>query len=465
MVGSIGCTQSVDDGADSVDIHLNPNSNVSVVASFKEHAATLARVVSTDGVHSFATPYVQVNEKGYGEIAVLGLAPETSYRHILELSTGNGVTTTSPIVLPTNAIPDGLSSMSVAITNGTGSPSTNGYWIVSGGAGDFTFAFDAAGKLRWYKQLEAAIQESKMQPDGTFTSYVGTSSGSQIVPGVYVRYTGSGTEIARISAASPDPTEDGAPTVYTDPHELLITVDDAGVEHHHLLAYVQRPFSDTDGTLASWHELLRQAPDGTVEFRWKSWSRFSAAYEDTAVTKSDVDVDHANAIAIDPSDGDYLVSFRSLSAVVKIDAQSGDVIWQLGGKQNQFTFVGDPLGGFQGQHSVRVMPNGNLMLYDNGQAHVPQESRAVEYKLDLAAKTATMVWQYRHTPAIFTNVTGSVERLANGNRLVAFAWAGVVDEVDRSGNVVWEASITKAGAPATLYRVRRLMDLYAYVAP
>ena len=44
---------------------------------------------------------------------------------------------------------------------------------------------------------------------------------------------------------------------------------------------------------------------------------------------------HINSIAID-SDGNLLVSARHTWAIYKIDRQTGEVIWQLGGKNNNF---------------------------------------------------------------------------------------------------------------------------------
>ena len=88
----------------------------------------------------------------------------------------------------------------------------------------------------------------------------------------------------------------------------------------------------------------------------------------------------------------------------------------------------------------KSFPNGNLLVYDNGTGKDDEETRAVEYKLDHAAKTATMVWEYRHNPAIYTPFVGWVERLANGDTWVAFALAGRIVEVSPSGTVVWGES-------------------------
>jgi hypothetical protein len=114
---------------------------------------------------------------------------------------------------------------------------------------------------------------------------------------------------------------------------------------------------------------------------------------------------------------------------------------------------------------VRVLDDGELLLYDNGLAHDPPESRAARYRLDTQAMTATLTWQFRHTPAIFTQVVGSVEQLADGNTLVAFAYAGTVDEVTPDGRVVWEGQLVSGSSPTTAYRIRRLPSLYEYMRP
>jgi len=40
---------------------------------------------------------------------------------------------------------------------------------------------------------------------------------------------------------------------------------------------------------------------------------------------------------------------------------------------------------------VRVLGNGNLLLFDNGLRHDPSETRAVEYRLDTTAMRATLL--------------------------------------------------------------------------
>jgi hypothetical protein len=61
---------------------------------------------------------------------------------------------------------------------------------------------------------------------------------------------------------------------------------------------------------------------------------------------------------------------------------TGEIIWRLGGTHNQFTYINDPLNGPSCQHTIRPLGNNRYTLFDNGNGHSPQVSRAVEYELD-----------------------------------------------------------------------------------
>ena len=164
-----------------------------------------------------------------------------------------------------------------------------------------------------------------------------------------------------------------------------------------------------------------------VIFQWRTWDYLpiTASYID--LTQPTVDLIHGNGIALD-ADGNILLSMRHLSSIVKINRQTGDIIWTLGGKLGSFTFINEHASNaptyFSYQHDVEVLPNGDITLFDNGNQHSPTYSRGAEYKLDLQNMTATLVWEYRHTPDIATNSGGSVQRLPNGNTMIGWSVGG-----------------------------------------
>ncbi len=161
--------------------------------------------------------------------------------------------------------------------------------------------------------------------------------------------------------------------------------------------------------------------EGNLLYTWKALDHYQitdANLESPLVdlTASTVDYIHANSLCFD-SDTSFLLSARHFDEITKIDRRSGDIIWRLGGKNNVFTFINDSLQ-FSHQHSIRKLENGNILLFDNGNMHYEQFSSIVEYELDEAALTATLVKRIVHTPRIYADHAGGQELLKNDNYLV-----------------------------------------------
>jgi hypothetical protein len=163
---------------------------------------------------------------------------------------------------------------------------------------------------------------------------------------------------------------------------------------------------------------------------------------------------HMNSIAVDV-DGNLILSSRHLSEITKIDRRTGDVLWRLGGKYNQFQFTGGGYGPSY-QHCVRTVEGhpGRITMFDNGNSRSPQYSRAVEFALDAPNKTASTVWEYRHKPDRYSYWMGSVQRFPNGNTLIDWADQSLpkATEVTASGEVLLEADFV---AKANCYRTQR----------
>src|SRR4030095_12149873 len=99
-----------------------------------------------------------------------------------------------------------------------------------------------------------------------------------------------------------------------------------------------------------------------VLFDWSPFDHFAITDVDLRErTGTNVNWTHGNAIDFD-ADGNLIVSFRNLNEVTKIDARTGDVIWRLGGRRNEFGFVDAPTPSFMGQHRARAYAPGALML-------------------------------------------------------------------------------------------------------
>ncbi|PKL84572.1 MAG: hypothetical protein CVV22_12255, partial [Ignavibacteriae bacterium HGW-Ignavibacteriae-1] len=183
---------------------------------------------------------------------------------------------------------------------------------------------------------------------------------------------------------------------------------------------------------------------GTIFWEWKSSEHMdiSDATEGVNLKNKVIDLVHINSLFED-EDGNILVSIRHFDEISLIKKSTGNFIWRMGGsksKRNQFQFVNDDINGFYGfshQHTASFLPNGNLLLYDNGNLKSPQYSRAVEYAIDDISMTATKVWEYRYSPDVYQHFMGGVERLPNGNTLINWG-GGKITEVKPDKTIAFE---------------------------
>ena len=186
--------------------------------------------------------------------------------------------------------------------------------------------------------------------------------------------------------------------------------------------------------------------DDNLILNWNALDHISIYdYPDIPLTMPDITFMHGNSIEID-DDENLLLSNRTSNEVFKIDRTTGNIIWIMGGPLNEFTFINDPLNGFNKQHDVRRIENGNITLFDNGTQHSPMVSRAVEYAIDEINKTATLIWEYAHPDSIVSMSMGSVQRLPNQNTLINWGFffetfimdVGIlIMEVDYDKNIVF----------------------------
>ncbi len=451
----------------SVAVEANPNNSLSAVVRFTARDGDSARVLyrETEQVlgsprYPLKTPYYSISGDS-GTVVVLGLKPDAQIELIVEVRSALTATSTS-FLYRSGALPPAL----VGLHLDASSTPIPGFTLTdfTGGGSAFLVAFDRAGDVSWYREFAAAAGEAALDAErhanGNYTLFVGASTGWQPASGQFYEVTPAG-EIVRTYATSS--------TYFTDPHELLLDFSGGLVSRVNLLGYDLRKIDLTSlggrpDQLVAGHVLVRQSPSGAVEFLWNAWDHFTLAdwiFVPPGIRQMpSIDFDHPNSIATD-AQGNYIVSFASLGLIAKIDGLTGDVLWRLGGRRNDFTFVGDPFGGFGIQHDARLLPNGDIILFDNGTGHVPPESRAVEYRINPVNRTATMVWEYRHKPAIFAPFAGSVQRLANGNTVVSFGAKPTVVEVAPNGEVAWEGQVTRNGRPVTFfYRTVRISSLY-----
>ena len=363
-----------------------------------------------------------------------------------------------PTSTPVSAIPMALTAPQDIphYTVSVNSPSTVGegdifvapfYW---GGStvGSYLLILDNNGQVVYYKPVGDQLSgfDFKVLPGGYLTYYDQKDSVHVIMNSQY-------------QVVGTYPAENG----YTaDLHDFIMTPDgyvflmgyDTQTIDMSKIVTGGNPSAQVTGVV-----IQELDPSQNVIFEWRSWDHFAFSDSNINLTTQVIDLVHGNGIAL-TNDGSLLLSSRNLNEITEISLQTGSIIWRLGGKNSTFTFVND--GGFAYQHDIAVLPNGDITLFDNhGTDPAPAASRALEYKLDLTNKTATLVWEFVHNPPVFSDYTGSVERLPDGNTLIGWGDAATaqgyvfssITEVTPDNRVVFELTFDK---PYVSYRAFRI---------
>jgi len=185
-----------------------------------------------------------------------------------------------------------------------------------------------------------------------------------------------------------------------------------------------RPGTEANGKI--WADYLVEfTKDGKKVWEWRTWDHLDPGeYPIPLIQNERSEWTHGNAIA-ELADGNLLISFRNISTVVKIDRKSGQVVWKLGAP---------PL---SGQHAPVPLPNGNILIFDNGPTRLDQtfpSSRVIEVN----PATNEIVWKYQDANRFYSDRISNAQRLPNGNTLINEGMFGRFFEVTPAGEVVWE---------------------------
>jgi hypothetical protein len=141
----------------------------------------------------------------------------------------------------------------------------------------------------------------------------------------------------------------------------------------------------------------------------------------------------AHWLGRDASDQQVLLSMRELGAIGTLDLETERFSWALKGP-------------WLGQHDPDLLPNGNILLFDNfGHYGAGGASRILEFD----PVSLEIVWRYDGTDAqpFWSNVRGAQQRLPNGNTLITESEAGRLLEITAAGEIVWEFINPATGRP------------------
>jgi hypothetical protein len=351
-----------------------------------------------------------------------------------------------------------------------GSPAPGWYLTTSGFVspnpalnGPFLVILDSYGAPVWYKRTPRPMMDAKRLSDGrlAFTPSYGPF-GIEPAQGYWLtNLQGTGTVKHQ--------TVNGR---LTDHHDYIeLPGASYGANARALISYPIR----TDGVLPpSWGPPSNTYSDGVIQeisgaggllWEWEMHEHFDPGastfpqnFQSTpGFAGTGWDVFHINAIdrvssPVAGDDGDYIVTVRHMDGVFRVRRSSGNVRWTLGtppstdGSSKQLTIVGDPYGGPKRPHDARLVGD-VVMMFDN-QAGMPgRKSRAVAYRIDEGAGTATMLWEFRNAASYTGDTLGSVQQNPDGSVVVNWG-AGlqpIIEELAPNGTRLMAVGLPNGG--------------------
>jgi|GEM_PF-3397327 len=156
---------------------------------------------------------------------------------------------------------------------------------------------------------------------------------------------------------------------------------------------------------------------------------------------NNIDYVHINSIDIVKNQF-VLISSKNLCEATLINWNNGEIIWRLGGLNNQFKFENDSIL-FSGQHHIQLNED-KLTVFDNGVLTNPMQSSAVTYLLNQSDFTATQTSRYYNQYKDFYLFMGAVHTLQNNHQVVCWGLRGAyqVSEFDDLGNEIMKTTFS-----------------------
>ena len=265
----------------------------------------------------------------------------------------------------------------------------------------------------------------------------------------------------------------GLGLVKLDKHSNLLWKFTGGSHHHLHVApdgriYVITRRQRTDLRISNNTEILEDAITVLdTNGRWLAhislidafWNSDYASWLKTAPinrSRRKVDVLHANRIvALDGRlekripgfrENNFLLSLRNFNALIVVDLEREQVVWTMSGMWMQ-------------QHCPSVLDNGNILLFDNQGDY--GSSRVME--VDPVTQEIEWIYAGDEASSLYSEKFGTVQRLPNGNSLIAESHFGRALEVTPQGDTVWEYfNPARAGDNnefiANLFEIERLPE-------
>ncbi|MCZ6672253.1 MAG: aryl-sulfate sulfotransferase [Verrucomicrobia bacterium] len=466
---------------------LVPNSNPAApqagVLTFKASGPVTTKIIgSTDG-HRFVLKYGPDRDPTKG-LAVVGMRPDRTYTVTVHISDASGQETfNGPLTISTPTLPNRPELMPrIEVEIYAPEAMAEGFTLFNprrvipilvedkkSAESEFNSSFgmlavvDAEGEVIWYYQTDSRITDYRPIANGHI---VFITSDNRLIEIDYL-----GNTVASW-CASQRPGNQPCP-------EGSIPVD-TPTFHHSFQEYPNGDFlilstemrtlpdyytSETDKNAPRKTQkvmgdvVLRMTRKGEILWKWKAFDHLDPykigymTFEGYWIRRGfadTIDWSHANAVRIVDDGKSFLVNFRLMSGIAKVEVNSQEIQWlamsepeELGEELKEKAFKLTKGDWFWMPHAPWITDKGTLLIFNNdnfgsrpfGEHLQPRaiRSRAEEYAFDEEKKEMHKIWQSRFPDEepLHSWAMGSVQPLKNDNVLVGYGFLFVNEGIEK----------------------------------
>jgi hypothetical protein len=295
------------------------------------------------------------------------------------------------------------------------------------------------GQLVWFDQLSNGVVADNL----TVQSYQGRRDLTFWKGRVLALAFGQGQDIVMNSSYQTVATVRGGNGLEADLHDFQLAPRDVAyvTAYNPMRCNLASQGGPRDGVILDGAVEQIDIKTGLVRWEWHSLDHVSATESETSPpSNTPWDFFHINSIDPEPG-GNILISARNTWAAYQVQRGTGEILWRLGGLWSSFKM--GPGTKTYWQHDARVLPNGDITIFDDG-SDPPEESqsRAVRIAVDLRTHQARLVTAYTHpNPPLLAASQGNTQTLPGGNTVVGYGGVPEVTEYAKSGSLLFDAHL------------------------
>lgn len=266
---------------------------------------------------------------------------------------------------------------------------------------------------------ETVFTRARISLDGTAVVFNSFAEDREVDAGSIVRVSFDGSEVTETRSVLG--------------HHDFVELPEGGY------AYIAIDIREYDGRTIVGDSIVEVSVDGAeTRVVWTSWDSWTPPDERMSMSfyPQGEDWIHGNTLEYSPTDRAYLLSMHNRNSVARIDRDSGEILWELGGETSDFALTSGTA--FAKQHGPSLVGD-QFFVYDNTESGCCSYARG--YAMDHAALTYEEIWTIQGKKGFRAQQFGQVIRYDDGATFIDWGSAAYFSELDADDVQVWRADV------------------------